>query len=198
MILIAYLATAFFILPFSEEIFRFLAKFTNAFPQSTAFLVKAALGAFGGVLIAYVLMGRKPYKIPRLIALGLIAWMSISVIRGIESPFDRLHVIEYGLLSFLLFRILRFYVATTAIYLWVCLLVLVAAIIDESVQLFLPNRSFSLYDMWLDIVVAVLAQLTIALVIFPKLERWKIKISRLKKDLALQEKWVDRYNQNKR
>ncbi len=191
--LLAYLAVIFAILPFSVYIVQ---NITETSP-STSFLVTlsvyAAIGIIGIALAIYVISTNKRYKIPRLLVLFVILFIGLSGLAGIENPQDKLHIIVYGILAFLLFRVLRFYNPTTALYLWCVIFVGIAGCADEYVQRFIPGRSFSLLDMIINVFTGILSELAIMLVICPRLEKWRLKMSFYKKKLYERKKWIEDY-----
>ncbi|MEE9604782.1 MAG: VanZ family protein [Candidatus Scalindua sp.] len=191
--LLAYLAVIFAILPFSVYIVQ---NITESSP-STFFLVTlsiyAAIGIIGIALAIYVIVANKRYKIPRLLALTVILFIGLNGLTDMEDFQDKLHIIIYGILAFLLFRVLRFYNPTTALYLWCAIFVGIAGCADEYVQRFIPGRTFSLLDIKTDVFTGILSELAIMLVICPRLEKWRLKMSFYKKKLYESQKWIEDY-----
>ncbi|HPG29658.1 MAG TPA: carbohydrate-binding family 9-like protein [bacterium] len=60
---------------------------------------------------------------------------------GMEIPTEKLHFIEYGLLSIFILSALKESVFDKTIYLTACALTYLTGLIDETIQYFLPNRS---------------------------------------------------------
>ena len=191
--LLAYLVVIFAILPFSIYI---VPNITENSP-STSFLVTlsvyAVVGIIGISIATYVIATNKRYKIPRLLALTVILFIGLSCLTNMEDFQDKLHIIIYGILAFLLFRVLRFYNPTTALYLWCAIFVGIAGCADEYVQGFIPGRGFSLLDIKTDVFTGILSELAIMLVICPRLEKWRLKMSFYKKKLYERQKWIEDY-----
>lgn len=69
---------------------------------------------------------------------------------------------------------------------------MIIAIADETSQLYVANRTFSLADIGADFTAALLGQFSIVLIIKPKLERWRFKL-KLRRTLLKEEKrWLSR------
>ncbi len=191
--LLAYLAVIFAILPFSVYIVQNITESSPSTSFPVTLSVYAAIGIIGIALAIYVISTNKRYKIPRLLVLFVILFIGLSGLAGIETPQDKLHIIVYGILAFLLFRVLRFYNPTTALYLWCAIFVGIAGCADEYVQRFIPGRGFSLLDIKTDVFTGILSELAIMLVICPRLEKWRLKMSFYKKKLYERQKWIEDY-----
>lgn len=191
--LLAYLAVIFAILPFSVYIVQNITERSPSSSFPVTLSVYAAIGIIGIALAIYVIATNKRYKIPRLLALTVILFIGLNGLAGIEDSQDKLHIIVYGILAFLLFRVLRFYNHTTALYLWCAIFVGIAGCADEYVQRFIPGRGFSLLDIKTDVFTGILSELAIMLVICPRLEKWRLKMSFYKKKLYERQKWIEDY-----
>lgn len=188
-----YLVTILFILPFSDSFFRNISNLLHWFPVFGETLIKTVLVA-GVISIGfYVLAANKKPKLIRLIVLSSLICAGAYLLKNIEGLIDKLHIIEYSALSFLLFRTLRFYNPTTALYLWCMLFILTSSVCDETIQQFLPGRTFDLRDIRNNIFAGVLSLSAIAFVINPRLERWRVRLSILKKKIEEREEWIDQY-----
>lgn len=196
--LFAYLAAIFTVLPFTGYVLQKLIERGPYFSVIVSLLVYASIGIAAIALAGYVIISDKGYKIYRLLALALILYVGLDGLAYIETPRDKLHIIEYSILAFLLFRVLRFYNPTTALYLWCAVFVGIAGFADEFVQGFIPGRTFSLLDLKTDVCTGILSELAIMLVICPKLEKWRLKMSFYKKKIHEEEEWVKNYRTRRR
>ncbi|MBI5286635.1 MAG: VanZ family protein [Deltaproteobacteria bacterium] len=92
------------------------------------------------------------YWIPLLSYMALIFYLSSQPLEELKLPeiwnIDKLlHVVEYGLLGFLWFRALKVsFESTTNLYWLAFVLTLLYGISDEIHQIFVPNRSSSIFD----------------------------------------------------
>ena len=100
------------------------------------------------------------------------------VLNMTDTAWDRFHLVEYGILSLLLFRALRHSIATKMLYVWSFVIVLIFALLDETLQLFVTNRGFELSDLGLDCLSAFAGMLLVATVIRPELKTVNFKIRR--------------------
>ncbi|MFQ5713557.1 MAG: VanZ family protein [Candidatus Scalinduaceae bacterium] len=191
--LLAYLVVIFAILPFSVYIVQNITESSPSTSFPVTLSVYAVIGIIGIALAIYVIATNKRYKIPRLLALIVILFIGLSCLADMEDFQDKLHIIVYGILAFLLFRVLRFYNPTTALYLWCAIFVGIAGCADEYVQRFIPERDFSLLDIKTDVFTGILSELAIMLVICPRLEKWRLKMSFYKKKLHDRQKWIEDY-----
>ena len=191
--LLAYLVAIFGILPFSGYLAQNIARRVPFFSFLITVLVYVAIGIIGIALAIYVIVTNKGFKIPRLLILAVILLIGLDGLGKIEGVYDKLHIIEYSILAFLLFRVLRFYNPSTALYLWCVIFVCIAGYVDEFVQSFIPGRGFSLQDIRIDVFASILSELSIALVICPKLEKWRLKMSFYKKKLYERQEWIKDY-----
>lgn len=96
------------------------------------------------------------YWLPVFIYAGLIFYLSSlskPIPDGILIEFSLrdklLHIAQYFLLSFLLFRLFKFYDVSKA-YLYAILIAIAYGITDEFHQIFVLGRVFSLYDVIAD------------------------------------------------
>lgn len=110
----------------------------------------------------------------------------------IKDPYDKMHLFEYFILSFLFFRALHHHLYSQKLYVLGAVFSMIIAVIDETTQLFVANRTFSLADIGADFTAALLGQFSIVLIIKPKLERWRFKL-KLRRTLLKEEKrWLSR------
>jgi VanZ family protein len=98
------------------------------------------------------------------------------VYSNIKSPYDRMHLYEYFILGFLFFRLLRHYAHTEKLYVLSCVLTMLVAVVDEYLQSFSAYRTPSISDLMADFSAALFGQLSIALVIKPRLAALSFKI----------------------
>lgn len=113
--------------------------------------------------------------------------ISLYSLAHIESTKDRLHLLGYGMLSVLLYLALRHHIATYMLYAWSAFLIIIFAILDESLQQFgVGGRGFEFKDIVTDSLSGAGGQLLIALVVRPKLEKIDIKMYRYMKALKRQ------------
>ena len=81
------------------------------------------------------------------VLLALLFFFSMS---RLNLPPERIHFSEYGLLAFLLFRLLRHWDGSRRVYAWTLIGACLIGFLDESFQGLLPNRVYDPRDLWLN------------------------------------------------
>ena len=76
-------------------------------------------------------------------------------------PAERLHLLEYGLLAYLILRALQIDLADRPAYAWSLVLTTIVGLGDEIIQLVLPQRFFEFKDVFLNMVSGGLALLLV-------------------------------------
>ncbi|MBF0212865.1 MAG: VanZ family protein [Magnetococcales bacterium] len=134
-----YLLTIYLTLPLtpivSKAAFKFLGKRETGLIISLVLLI--ILAGMIWVMFRHIRAERRIKALLPFVAL-------IGVASHIDNPVERVHLLEYGILAFLLFRAMG--QPRGARLFWTYLLVLVAGLSDETIQWMLPNRYFDLRD----------------------------------------------------
>ena len=103
------------------------------------------------------------YWVPVILYAGLIFTLSSFPLPPpkVEIPFvDKfIHLIEYGILGFLLYRALRVSKLAKQVFILAIIFSILYALSDEIHQLFVPGRKFDLWDLAADSVGAILVTL---------------------------------------
>jgi len=84
-------------------------------------------------------------------------------------PAERLHLVEYGLLAYLLYRALRLDLSSRRAYLLGFAIAAGFGFLDEVIQYILPNRVFETRDVMTNVLAAGLGLLVVRLLIKPDL-----------------------------
>ena len=84
-----------------------------------------------------------------------------------KFPAERLHLVEYGLLAYLLYRALRLDFSSGKAYIIGFLIASGFGFLDELIQYFLPNRVFEARDAMTNVLAAGLGLLALRVVINP-------------------------------
>lgn len=109
---------------------------------------------------------------------------------SIESPYNRMHIFQYFLLSILVFRIMHHFIYDARLYFLGILIAGCFGIADETTQYFISTRRASLADLGADFISAALGQMFLFLVVRPELEMWRFKLRKHIKGYYQQEKWL--------
>ena len=150
---------------FWERLTGYVGNFAN---YAAAFI----LGLIGLLIIFYLISNRKGFAsfIWVVILASAYAWG----LSRLELPIERMHFVEYGLLSLFVFRALRHNIRDRSIYFWSGLSVFCLGFLDEGIQYLLPNRVYEIKDVVVNGVAGILGLLVIGLCFRPKLGHARI------------------------
>lgn len=130
-------------------------------------------------LLIYLLKNGNQSKASSYIWLAIFFVVCTYFLTQVGFTKDRLHFLGYGILSLFLYLALRHKIGTQMLYAWSVFLIMLFAILDEALQLSnVGGRGFEIKDIATDSFSGLTAQLLIALVIRPKLEKADIRIRR--------------------
>ena len=111
------------------------------------------------LIIRYVGLSARNF----LVLTGFIALYAVIILTSVG--FDKkMHLIEYGLLTYLLFDMLRSRFKAVSVYSLSLLIVTLVGVLDEILQYFAPGRSFDLGDISTNITAAVIMLVLISIV----------------------------------
>lgn len=133
-----YTAMIYLTLPFMPGIWKTLYIHTDG---RINLIGGAAVVAIGLWLLLHLLLRRRERRWwvwGALIPVG--AAYAVALVRIHTSPAERLHLAEYGLLSYLTFRALRVDMGYRSAYLWGWVVAAGLSALDEGIQWWLPNR----------------------------------------------------------
>lgn len=146
--LILFLYTLFILatLPIMPEIWKILGA---RFGKSVTFVPYVLGAGLFSFFIFYILF----YKEKRLV---LVLWLSLFFIicfffmKQLELPAERIHLLEYGVLGYLIYKALENDLKKRDIYLLTPFVVFGISIFDEGIQYLLPNRVGDFKDVFLN------------------------------------------------
>jgi len=110
-------------------------------------------------------VGRRDWVPYAILAMVFAAYGYLLAVFG-TYPAERLHLIEYGLVGWTLFRALRLDLSEGRAYVTALLLTVLVGIGDESIQWVLPQRFFELKDVGLNAVSGALGLLTVRFALY--------------------------------
>lgn len=129
------------------------------------YLPAVILVIVGILILRYVILVRRDTSPLTYICLVVIALLYAYGIRTIKLASEKMHFIEYGLLSYFVFRALRNDIKKRSIYLWTSLIVFLIGFMDEVTQWILPNRFYDTRDVVMNCVAGLLGLAVIAFVV---------------------------------
>jgi len=137
---------------------------------------------FGILILIYLVFYKKERKLSPYLWFLVITILYIQFFNTLnEFPIEKIHLIEYGALGFLIFKALKNDLKDLSIYIWSALIIFYIGIIDETIQWIVPNRVGTIEDVWLNIKSGVLVLMLTGLVIRPGEIGKRFYLSNLKK-----------------
>ena len=133
-----YTAIIYLTLPFMPGIWKTLYIHTNGRINLIGGTAVAAIGLWLLVHLLFRRRERRWWVWGALIPVGVA--YAVALVRIHTSPAERLHLAEYGLLSYLTFRALRVDMGYRSAYLWGWVVAAGLGVLDEGIQWWLPNR----------------------------------------------------------
>lgn len=162
-IVLFYTAFIYITLPIMPGVWE---SFTKKVGNFSDYLAGFALGVIGLFIIFYLSINKK--NIWNFIWLAMIGSAYACGLSILKLSIERVHFIEYGLLSLFVFRALRHNLKSKFIYLWSAIIVFCIGFLDEGLQYLLPNRVYDTKDVIVNGIAGVLGLLLIGLCLSPK------------------------------
>ena len=150
-LVVAYVAIVYSTVPIFPDVWRRLREHTG--DEAIAHLGTIVVGglalALGVRAWRQARADRAAWRLPILaLVIGLYAYLLSAFGR---FPAERLHLLEYGLMAFVLYRALRLDLSARAAHGWALGLSAVIGFGDETIQWVLPQRFFELKDVALNV-----------------------------------------------
>ncbi|MBZ9578193.1 VanZ family protein [Patescibacteria group bacterium] len=164
-IVFSYALLIYISLPMMPGLWEKFTRYTGNFADYVAPFI---LGFIGLSVIYYLISRQKGIRsfIWLLILASAYAWG----LSRLELSIERVHFLEYGLLSLFVFRALRHNIRDKSIYLWSGIAVFCLGFLDEGIQYILPNRVYETKDVIINGFAGILGLFLIGLCFQPKLE----------------------------
>ena len=163
-VLIFYTLFIYISLPFMPRLWANFRRYAGGF---TDYFAAFILGLIAILIISYLIATRKDIR--SFIWLAILIFVYGFALSRLELPVERVHFIEYGILSFMVFRALRHDIKGINIYLWSAIIVFCLGFIDEGIQYILPSRVYDTRDVVVNGIAGILGLLTVGLCLQPKL-----------------------------
>jgi hypothetical protein len=117
------------------------------FTYTVVFVVVAGLTALLYFFIFHLKVKRVSQYIWLFICGGLYIYFAIMLR---QYPEEAIHLLEYGLLSFFVFKALSYRIHDRTVYITTVLFVLFVGTMDEFIQWMMPTRYWGLKDVWIN------------------------------------------------
>jgi len=127
-------------------------------------LFQYALYSGTGAAVLFFLHRKSFLSDPMNLAVTVAAFAAFAVMFYFEAnPGEKIHMLQYGIVGWLLHRSLSIHLSTTrpALYLVAGMTVLVVGAVDEGIQHVLPNRYFTVHDVFINGLSGMVVQLYI-------------------------------------
>ena len=167
-IVLFYVLFIYISLPFMPGLWGELSRYTGNFANYFAAII---LGIFGLFIIFYLISKQKDIR--NFVWLATLASAYTIGLSRLELSIERVHFLEYGLLSLFVFRALKHNIRDKSIYLWSGIIVFCLGFLDEGIQYVLPNRVYETKDVIVNGVAGILGLLVIGLCFQPELKNPK-------------------------
>ena len=164
-IVLFYVSFIYISLPIMPSIWKGFVSKVGSFADYAAAII---LVIFGSFIVFYLISKQKDIR--SFMWLAILACVYAFGLSRLELPIERIHFIEYGILSIFVFRALRHNIKNKSIYLWSGIAVFGLGLIDEGIQYVLPNRVYETRDVIVNGVAGILGLFLIGLCFKPKLE----------------------------
>lgn len=148
------------------KLWNYLREHFGAFVIYFPYISLAVIGFF--ILMYLIFYCQKSISV--YIWFGVIVYLYIFCLGQLKLEIEKIHFVEYGILSCLVFKALHNDIKNRLIYLWASVIVFCFGFLDEGIQYILPNRVYDTHDVIVNGVAGVLAQMIIAFVLRPTLK----------------------------
>jgi len=162
---VSYILLIYISLPLMPDLWIRLTKYAGSFTNWFAAFVLLLFGLF---IIFYLLTQQKGVR--NFVWLGVLSLCYAWGLSRLELAVERVHFVEYGLLSVFIFRALRHKIKGKLIYFWTGSSVFCLGWLDEAIQYILPNRVYDTRDVIVNGVAGILGLLLIGLCFQPELK----------------------------
>lgn len=173
-------STAIFLtIPVARSIQRFVSN--NWGRELFGYFVLSVICIAFIILLYFLIYKLKIRSISNYIWLLLIAGLyTYFTLKLWKIPEEAIHFLEYGLLSFFLFKALRHNIRDRSIYITAALLALLIGTFDEIIQWMIPRRFWNFRDVGLNALSGGLFQLAVWKVLKPKIISEKTNVFSLR------------------
>jgi hypothetical protein len=117
----------------------------------------------GCCAIYYMVLVKKEKRVFRYVFFALCVLAFLLMVKMERTSGEKVHMAQYGLLAFLLYKALRIDIPRRdpRLYLYGCTGCVTIGTVDELIQLFLPHRFFTAHDIFVNALSGVLVFLFI-------------------------------------
>ncbi len=153
-------------LPTTPMLWRSARKIFGSGIDHVGYVVLFVVVLAAGIYISRLRPGSRRFRLFMLLVFGSVYLYLIKY--QCKYPAERLHLVEYGLLAYLIYAALRLDFSGRAAYALSFALASGFGLVDELIQYVLPNRVFEMRDVMTNVFAAGLGLLAVRLLFEPK------------------------------
>jgi glycopeptide antibiotics resistance protein len=127
----------------------------------------AAISVALAAIVIFLLARRRERRPSVYVAIAVIAVLYYFLFQFVSLPIERIHMGEYGFITFLIVLALACYSPAPIIYVWAVIVAIHIGIVDELIQGCLQERYYDIKDVWLNAWACFLGACVIAFVVRP-------------------------------
>lgn len=166
-LMVAYVAFVYSTIPVLPQVWGALLEYTEGSVRYLGIAIVVLAGIGFGIGIWRRAQGQR-WRV--VLALGFIAPIYAYLLYEFAKfPAERLHLVEYGLMGYVVLRALRIDLSPVPAYLASFVIAVLIGVGDECIQWVLPQRFFEVKDIQLNAVSAVLGLLLVRFVVDPRM-----------------------------
>ena len=126
------------------------------------------LCSFIGLYIICFLIRRRERRVVVYVAIVVLSVLYYNLFKAVTYPIERIHMGEYGILTFFILMALAEHARGNILYLLGVIMAFHIGIIDELMQGFILARFYDIKDVWLNAYACCLGGCVVALIIRPR------------------------------
>lgn len=157
-IVLLYIVLIFATIPYVPKVWNSL---TKPLVKSTSVLLNIGYGFLGFCFVLYSYFKLKKRSLAFYIALSLISLCYAYLLKNLSVTIEKVHLLEYGVLSFLVYRAIKPNIKEILTYSIILGVVFLVGWTDELIQRITPGRIYEFTDILLNWKAGILGMLLI-------------------------------------
>lgn len=152
-------------IPYAQPVLQFLGRNFGGDPNLNIGVVTVVMSAV--LVLSYKLIRRPGFGLGRGIWLGAVFGGYVYFMNHMEIPAEKIHFLEYGILSVLIFRAVRHVIANEIVYYLTFAICYLIGVSDEFIQSMVPKRVGDIVDTGWNLAAVLLALIGVSKVWVP-------------------------------
>ncbi len=142
-----YCSAIYISLPFAPKLWENIVKSLGEGGENFPYFLGGFI--FINVIFAFLLL-KKRYVFRGLFIICFVFYVGFIIMRNLEFLAEKIHLLEYGILAFIIYRSLNKQQSKESIHFKILLIGFTVGAIDELIQRFIPSRVFDIRDIFLN------------------------------------------------